>query len=310
VSALLARRLAAAREHGRPPAAVLDALGGPAVARRALEAGEALPDVIARHRLLPEAFVEAFRATDPGVAHALAGSAARAEQDRRRFRWVAGGALGTLATVLLTLALGTALGLRPLHEVVLRGYVEPPDGYLLMHMALNGLFSGKGVVAQVILLALLFAGLDRIWARAPSGRRVARASAARALAALLGAGLSAERALRAAASVAPHLAGTLTQAADRVAGGAPVGEVLAGLDLAPTGLGGLWSLAERRGTPGGRLADLAEAFAQTLEAERDARMPITGRGFWILHGVVAGALVLTFGLTLVSGWLLVLPWPG
>lgn len=297
--ALQVRRLLAARAADRPLAPVARALDLPEGVGAALDAGEPLADALARHDALPLAYVEALRAGDGHAAALLAERAAEMDARRRRFRAVVLAAVGHTGLVVVTLTLGVALGLRPLEQELATYQADVSPWWRALYRALNAIFSGRGVGLIALLLAALALGLDRLWQRTGEARRGWRAAATAGLAALIEAGVSAERALEALAAYAPGWGGALRRAAAAVRDGRPVGDVLRETRLAPEGLDALWLLADGPGQP---LAPLARALAEADEAERAARGPGLGQAAWWMQAIVSGALTLALGLTLVTAW--------
>jgi type II secretory pathway component PulF len=305
--ALQVRRLLAARAAEQPLGAVARALDLPAGVGEALDAGEPLADALARHDALPLAYIEALRAGDGAAAALLAERAAEMDLRRRRFRAVVLAALGHTALLVVALALGVALGLRPLEQVFADMQADVSSWWQTLYRMLNGAFSGRGVALIAVVLIASALGVDRLWQRTGEARRGWRSAATAGLAALLEAGVSAERALEALAAYAPGWTGVLRGAAAAVRDGRPVGEALRDAGLAPEGLGELWLLADGAGQP---LAPLARALAEADEAERAAQAPGLGQGAWLLQAAISGVFVLGLGLALVSAWVWLLPWPG
>jgi type II secretory pathway component PulF len=267
-------------------------------AARDLEAGVGLSEALRRAGAVPEAYVLAIGAGEPELVRAMTSAASAERRYLAGARRAAARAVGLLAAVLLGVALGAHIGF-PRLEAVVR------DAEGALSAGLQASIAGLGLVAGPVgLLLLLGAALAArrhpswlVWMPRASWLDAPRASALRALAALVEAGMSVERALRAVSGVVSDagLRAALNRAAQRVEQGVPPASALADSTLVGD-LAWSWRPDDEPAAVGITAAAVADVFAARASVS-EARLETRAR---TTYAVLGGALVLWSGLTLAA----------
>lgn len=263
-----------------------------------LAGGVGLSEALGRVGVIPEAYVLAVGAGEPGLVRAMAEAASAERRYLAAARRAAARAAGLLAAVLVAVALGAHLGYPRLEAVV-----TETEGTLsgLVEASIAGLRWLAGPIG-LVLLALATLAAQRqprwlVWMPRAAWLDAPRAAALRGLAALIEAGMSVERALHAVSGAVTDtgLRGALRRAAQRIEQGAPPSDALE--DPALTGdLAWSWRRNDDPAAVGVTAAAAADVFAaRALVSE--ARLETRARA---TYAIVGGALVLWAGLTLAA----------
>lgn len=265
-----------------------------------IASGETVSDALRGQAALPEPFLAALDARNPD---ALAGLV-EAGRERQEFeRAVSAAALQTVAlfvSVLLAIAVGVHFGLATVEDKMELLHYPASDLWLTSVTALKWVAGPLGLGAVLL----------GCWAarRSPGAllgfRRKAllapyRAAVCKALGALLGAGVSLEKALPLAARVGadPLLRRELQVAADRISGGGSVGPALTSTDLGGE-LASFWEAAEDEGPT---FLSVTSALGDAFHIEAALlRTTVTQRGR-SAYAVAAGGLVAWTTITLATG---------
>lgn len=290
---ILPGRLLELAESVRDPRLRSALRGGAENVAAGLDPAEALE----RTGAFPDPYLAALRAGRPETVRALISAAVAGRSFERTARSAALRTVGMLTLVVVAVGLGARFGLPRLLGLLSAAEGTPS---LALEWSATTLYWFAGPVGAVLLGAAFFAALRRpglvIWMSRRSWLDAPRASGMRALAALVGSGVSAERALQLTAESVDSkaVASAFRRSAVRVSAGEPVAEVLAQSELSD-GIG--WSPSRSAAGVAVVASALADVFAARAEVSR-GELELRGR---TTYAVVGGAVVFWAMLTLFTG---------